>query len=121
MREQLTIENRIKQIKHDIDEIKTAQPITGDSWIPYRYIGSTSVPASSVRFLVFTQNDTTKRAVVKISQELGFDHYSTGMRSTNSKSVFILRNDDPFSPRGFVYVISSTQEGVVSVETTSPI
>lgn len=37
MRDNENIANRIKKAKRELAELKTAQPIGGDSWIMYRY------------------------------------------------------------------------------------
>lgn len=120
MRKQDELNTIIKKLAQDIQELKVKQPIAGDSWIPYRYADTVSVPALSTRFLVFTQNDTRTRAVVKIGQQLGLDLYSTGMRSQNGVSVFTLVNGNTTDPRDFDYVLSSTQEGVVTVVSSPP-
>jgi len=109
----------IKRIERNLEEIKVAQRIAGDSWIPYRYTGSVSIPSSSIRYLVFTQDFTDIPAVVKIGQELASDLFSTGWRSVNGVHVFYFRNDG-MSTWDRPYVLYSTQTGSVSVSTSLP-
>lgn len=120
MRQEETLQSRVKALIDAVKELKTAQPVTGDSWVPYRYAGSTSVPAVSKRFIVFTQDDTSRQAVVKMGQQLGFQIHSTGVRSQDGVHYFVFRNDSPSDPATFDYVLSTTMTGVVSILTTAP-
>lgn len=120
MRTPDTVESIIKDIRRNVEEIKVAQAIGGDSWIPYRYTGQVSVPISSIRYLIFTQDYPEIPAVVKIGQNLDGTLYSTGWRTQNGVSVFTVRNDNPMTAIDRDYVISSTQTGTVSVASTPP-
>lgn len=104
---------RLEKIDRELSELKTEQPYTGDSWLPYKYAGQFTVPAGSYAYLSFTQDYPEVNAVVKVNQALDFSIYSVGRNPKNGVWVWVARNDG-FTDIIKEYTISSTQTGAVN-------
>ena len=111
-----TLPAKIKKIRKYLDDMKSHQYITGDSWVLYRYTGTWDTSGGDWKYLVFRTYNTRMRATVKLAQETTFYMYPLGVRSENGVYFWVC----PPWFTNMPYTIDSTQPGVVSVETRPP-
>lgn len=114
------ITDDIANARQDINEMKSAQPIKGDSWVPYRYTGSVTIPDSGIRYIVFTQDDTSRPAVVRIDQSLDQTPYAVGWRVQNGVHCFPAYDFTDGNSKTQNYVIYSTMTGSVTTSSSPP-
>lgn len=116
------IVNQIKEVDTYIRSLKSAQPITGDSWILYNYQGKWTTPANVRRYLVFRCKYPTIPTVVRLEFDNSFYYqlYPVGPRSRDGVHFWVL----PTNENGFFidmdYSIHSSQPGTVTVENSPP-
>lgn len=113
------IEHRVKRLRRELDNIKTTQPIGGDSWVPYKYTGTVSIPQGEVRYLIFTQDDINRPAVVRPEAAPQMNMYSIPFIAQNGVHVFYMENSSPFGINKD-YLLYSTMKGTITVETSPP-
>lgn len=106
-----TIPEKIKRLKTQMDGIKAAQRMTGDSWVIYRYQGTWDTSAGNPKYLMFRSLNPNMNAVVKMSMETTFYMYPLGVRSQNGVYMWVLPPWFTNQP----YIIDSTQPGTIEV------
>lgn len=109
-----SIPERIRRLRGHLESIKSAQLITGDSWVVYKYTGTWDTSAGNVKYLVFRSFNPEIQAVVKLSMEATFYMYPLGVRSQNGVYMWVLPPWFTNQP----YIIDSTQPGSVEVVST---
>jgi hypothetical protein len=116
MNPQESIPEKIKKYKAYIQAMKSAQKISGDSWVLYRYQGTWDTSGGTFRYLVFRTFNTKMQATVKLAEDLGFSIYPIPVRSQNGVYFWLLQ---PYYTN-YGFILNSTMPGTWSVEDSPP-
>lgn len=110
------IQNELARIKSDMRELKSKQPIAGDSWVPYRYVVThTMNPGDPIKYLIFEQDKNISPAAVRVDA-VAFSIFSVGRPPVNGKHVFIVgKLEDWQSTTVVTHVLNSSQTGTARV------
>lgn len=115
-----SVAKKISNADTDIKDMKSVQPIKGDSWVPYRYSGSVAIPDGGIMYIIFTQDNLLHKAVVHNDIALDMTPYAVGWRSQNGVHCFPAYNYSGSGVKNQNFVLFSTQTGTVTTSATPP-
>lgn len=119
MREGDDLASRLKRAETELVNIKSSQPITGDSWQTYRYTLSVDLVVGQRKYILFTLKNPDITTMAKIEDYLSFDLYPICCGYQNGVFLWVAPGV-PYTNETRTIGITSSQPGVLSVVTTAP-